>query len=59
MQTYPDFLDSTGLLGDGRGLRGRLNRDGYLFVRQLLPAQIVLSVRERLLAKAKAGGRLA
>ena len=39
MQIYPDFLDSTGLLGDGPGLRGRLDRDGYLFIRQLLPAQ--------------------
>jgi ectoine hydroxylase-related dioxygenase (phytanoyl-CoA dioxygenase family) len=58
MQTYPDFLDSTGLLGDGRGLRGRLERDGYLFIRQLLPAQIVLCVRKRLLAKAAASGWL-
>jgi Phytanoyl-CoA dioxygenase (PhyH) len=58
MQTYPDFLDSTGLLGDGPGLRGRLDRDGYLFIRELLPAPTVLSVRERLLGKAAAGGWL-
>jgi ectoine hydroxylase-related dioxygenase (phytanoyl-CoA dioxygenase family) len=58
MQTYPDFLDSTGLLGDGPALRARLDRDGYLFVRNLLPAQTILTVRERLLAKAAAGGWL-
>ena len=35
---YTDFLNSTGLLGDGPGLRGRLDREGYLFIRELLPA---------------------
>jgi hypothetical protein len=58
METYPDFLDSTGLLGDGDALRTRLDRDGYLFIRGLLPAQTVLAVRERLLAKAAACGWL-
>lgn len=58
MQTYPDFLDSTGILGDGPALRARLDRDGYLFIRGLLPAQTILAVRERLLAKAATGGWL-
>src|SRR6201985_3774742 len=58
MQIYPDFLDSTGLLNDGRALRTRLDRDGYLFIRNLLPSQAILTVRERLLAKAAAGGWL-
>ncbi len=58
MQPYPDFLDSTGLLGDGHALRARLDRDGYLFIRHLLPTQIILAVRERLLVKAAAGGWL-
>jgi hypothetical protein len=58
MQTYPDFLDSTGLLGDGPALRERLDRDGYLFIRGLLPAETILGVRERLLAKAAGGGWL-
>jgi ectoine hydroxylase-related dioxygenase (phytanoyl-CoA dioxygenase family) len=58
MQPYPDFLDSTDLLGDGCSLRARLERDGYLFIRNLLPAQTILTVRERLLAKAGAGGWL-
>jgi hypothetical protein len=58
MQPYPDFLDSTGLLDDGPALHARLVRDGYLFIRGLLPAQTILAVRERLLAKAEAGGWL-
>jgi hypothetical protein len=58
MQIYPDFLDSAGLLNDGRALRVRLDRDGYLFIRDLLPARTILAVRERLLAKAASGGWL-
>jgi hypothetical protein len=58
MQIYPDFLDSTGPLNDGHALRARLDRDGYLFIRGLLPARTIFAVRERLLAKAAAGGWL-
>src|SRR3954447_12074935 len=58
MQIYPDFLDSTDLLNDGPVLRARLARDGYLFIRNLLPAQTIRAVRERLLVKAAAGGWL-
>jgi ectoine hydroxylase-related dioxygenase (phytanoyl-CoA dioxygenase family) len=58
MQPYPDFLDSTALLADGPALRQRLDRDGYLFIRNLLPAETILSVRARLLANAEAGGWL-
>jgi hypothetical protein len=58
MEPYPDFLDSTALLSDGRALRVRLDHDGYLLIRGLLPAQTILAVRERLLAKAAAGGWL-
>jgi hypothetical protein len=58
MEPYPDFLDSTDLMADGRTLRARLDRDGYVFIRGLLPAQTLLSVRERLLARAAAGGWL-
>jgi hypothetical protein len=58
MQIYPDFLDSTDLLNDGRTLRVRLDRDGYLFIRDLLPARAILAVRERLLAEAASGGWL-
>jgi hypothetical protein len=58
MQVYPEFLDSSGLLNDGHALRVRLDRDGYLFIRDLLPARAILAVRERLLAKAAVGGWL-
>jgi hypothetical protein len=58
MEPYPDFLDSTSLLADDHALRTRLDRDGYLFIRGLLPAQTILAVRERLLAIAAAGGWL-
>ncbi|MBS0642515.1 MAG: phytanoyl-CoA dioxygenase family protein [Acetobacteraceae bacterium] len=58
MKPYPDFLDSTSLAADGPALRDRLARDGYLFVRNLLPAQAILDVRDRLLRKAAEGGWL-
>lgn len=58
MQQYPDFLDSTGVIDDGPALKARLERDGYLFIRGLLPAEAIRSVRRRLLAKAAAGGWL-
>ncbi len=53
-----DFLDSTALMGDGPALAARLRRDGYLFLRGLLPGAAVLEVRRRLLEKAAAGGWL-
>jgi len=58
MDIYPDFLDSSDLLGDGTALRARLERDGYLFIRALLPADAIRTVRSRLLAKAAEGGWL-
>ncbi len=58
METYPDFLDSTDSMDDGAGLRSRLERDGYVFIRGLLPAPMIFNVRSRLLAKAAAGGWL-
>ena len=53
-----DFLDSTDLIGDGPALAERLRRDGYLFLRGVLPREAVLEVRGRLLEKAAAGGWL-
>ncbi|MEM7252718.1 MAG: phytanoyl-CoA dioxygenase family protein [Pseudomonadota bacterium] len=52
------FLDSTDVMDDGARLRERLERDGYLFVRGLLPPDAIEAVRERLLAKAARGGWL-
>ena len=57
-QTYPDFLNSTPIKDDGPALRQRLDRDGYLFIRGVLPRQTILGVRQRLLEKAAAGGWL-
>ena len=33
------FLDSTDIVDDGPALAGRMERDGYLFVRGLLPVE--------------------
>jgi hypothetical protein len=57
-EPMPEFLDSTDLLEDGPALRDRMARDGYLFLRGLLPAEAVLAVRRRLLEKAAAAGWL-
>jgi hypothetical protein len=58
MKDYEDFADSSDIVGDGTALRARLDRDGYLFIRGLLPSPDVMAVRSRLLAKAAAGGWL-
>lgn len=55
---YPDFLDSSSHIDNGPELRLRLDRDGYLFLRGLLPRSAIMAVRVRLLAKAAAGGWL-
>ena len=58
MDAVGEFLDSTDLIGDGPGLARRLRRDGYLFLRGLLPRDAVLEVRRRQLEKAAAGSWL-
>ncbi len=58
MGRMPNFLDSTHLMEKGPALAERLARDGYLFLRGLLPRGTVLRVRRRLLEKAAAGGWL-
>ena len=58
MDDCAPFRDSTAYRDDGAELRARLAQDGYLFLRGLLPRADVLTVRERLLAKAAAGGWL-
>lgn len=50
------FLDSTDVVDDGTELLHRARRDGYLFVRGLLPAGVVDDLRMRLLEIARDGG---
>ena len=58
MDVVHEFFDSTDLIGNGSALAERLRRDGYLFLRGLLPREEVQEVQRRLLEKAAAGGWL-
>ena len=50
------FLDSSGVINSGPELARRMRRDGYLFVRGLLPAETLESVRMQFLEIAAANG---
>ena len=50
------FIDSTEVQGDGAELNRRMAQHGYLFVRQLLPADLLETLRKQLLELAAAGG---
>ena len=50
------FLDSTAVVGDGAELLTRMERDGYLFVRDLLPADVLENLRMQFLEIASAAG---
>ena len=50
------FLDSTDVQDDGSELLVRMERDGYLFIRELLPADLLEDLRQRLLQMAAEGG---
>jgi len=52
------FVDSTAIASDGPALAARMERDGYLFVRGLLPRDEVLALRARFLAIAARAGWL-
>jgi hypothetical protein len=52
------LMDSSPLVEDGRALARRLDRDGYLYVKGLLPREAVLGVRQRFLEGAAAAGWL-
>ena len=49
----PTFLDSTSVLDDPPALRSRMHRDGYLFIRDLLPADELAALRLGFLAIAR------
>ena len=50
------FLDSTDLSDNGAELRARMHRDGYLFIRNLLPSEELEKLRLQLLIIAQDGG---
>ena len=50
------FLDSTAVINDGAELDRRMKRDGYLFIRQLLPAAVVENLRMQILEIAHDAG---
>jgi hypothetical protein len=54
-----EFRDSTAIAADGPALAARLEHDGYLFIRGLLPRDAVRDVRAQFLAHAARGGWLA
>lgn len=53
------FHDSTLLICDGDALLHRLNEDGYLFIRGLIPRADITKVRQRLLQTLSSAGWLA
>ena len=50
------FTDSTAVMRDGKALAANLDRDGYLFLRGVLPRDEVVAVRRQLLDKAGRSG---
>ena len=51
-----ELADSAGLARDAGGLRGRLAQDGYLFLRGLLPAEVMREAGAAVQAKLCSGG---
>ena len=45
MADFAPFADSTELVGDSKALRARLDLDGYLYVRGLIPPETIDAVR--------------
>ena len=50
------FLDSTDVVDDGSELKHRLDREGYLFIRGLLSADVVENLRLQILTAAQEAG---
>ncbi len=44
------LVESTDLLGDAEALRQRLDEDGYIFIRELVPSEHVLAAREAIMS---------
>jgi hypothetical protein len=58
-ETVTPFLDSADVLGNPEELRRRMRRDGYLFLRGLLPNERVQDMRRRVLGICERHGWLA
>ena len=52
---YP-FLDSSDVIDNGAELAARMERDGYLFVRGLMPADVLENLRLQILEIAQEAG---
>ena len=52
------FVDSTDLMPDGPALAERMRRDGYLFLRHLLPPEAIRNVQRQVAGIARADGWL-
>ena len=50
------FLDSTDAVDDGAELLTRMERDGYLFIRNLLPVTLIEDLRMQILRIARSAG---
>ena len=53
-----DFVDSSDLIMDGPALGRRMERDGYLLIRQLLPREAIADLRRQCLDVVAARGWL-
>jgi hypothetical protein len=53
-----ELVDSSGLIGDAAGLRGRLAEDGYLFLRGVIDPVPVQAARAEVLGRLEAVGEI-
>ena len=56
MSEVQPFLDSTNVAGDADEARSRMDRDGYLFVRGLLPTALLEDLRRRFVGVLREAG---
>lgn len=54
-----DFIDSTSIADDGAALAARMDRDGYLLIRNLLPPAAIAELQRQIAAIARDAGWLA
>ena len=59
MSDVRPFFDATDIAADGDVVRSRLDRDGYLFVRGLLPPPVVEDLRRQFVTVLRDAGWIA